>query len=1375
VKEYTDVFRRFFTYTYRSIRKDIADRPPYRPSEKVRDSWERTVARAEEFRVLFPTWEYDSALVSTPPSERRDLPPRQRAILEAFTPISTSLLEYILEVFREPLYHSDYNSVLVSFLGCSALKANYMWEDPWTYTKKLSAITTIFKVVYFVYFSRERSLRVEARTRSGEREEEAEYAEKSLLELLIQSQSLYLAESSVERLVPNAFRWATRLRNYGRTISANSTRPGYISWEGESILYKDIQLSIPQLLGSVSSALSFAQEVLFSDLLFEPLKATNRSISTPYIGLEIRYKSTLPIIPWESLGDDLNSSGIGHSLASLFLDLEPSSKSWLIRRITSSQQYRRWFPGSSSTGSGRSTEGLNPAELDLRVLREYSASIDRFLGYLAFLTHLTSGQASRGTELLSLRFQNTQGGLRNVFLDRGLIMLVTGYHKGYNHSGYTKVVYRYLPKPVGELLVYYLWLVIPFWNSVTAFLSSTRSTELIEVPSPYIWPPDLATLGKKATPESSTSGAIATATSFRKTWNTPRLSRALSSIFRSTTGQEIGISQWRHLNKAISRRYLRNIDLEGSQLPGSDSEDSDSSSGDEGGAQGSRPRNSAYDAQAGHSGSTGRNIYGRLVNEGPFGSAEARVSMRAISLAWHAFLGFSVSEGDRGSSRLLPTSSSPSTAVERPVGRKRRSSTLYNTTQPDRSRETRLGELREVDLPGALQELLGPAARFRGRQQEVLQAIFHGESPILVVQPTGSGKSLSFLLPAFKSPYSTSIVVVPLISLQEDLHRRSTQLRISSIVWDPSNPFIEARLVYTTPESFFSDAFSQFLSSTRYSRKLDRIFFDECHYILEGKPSFRPRLLELGKAGRLGIQLVYLTATLPPSRESLLFSTLDLQADEVLVIRSPTTRSNIKYSVEQVIRTTTGVELYTRIRARLEDILSRPSKGLGIVFCSTIEEVKTFASALSARAYYSNIGTREEKESIVEAWASSRLDPSLLAQGRVIVTTNALGLGLDLPTIRIVAHVGKIYKLEDYSQESGRAARDGNPSEAIVFSYISIEASKKATPIPTILPSNIGIVGVGEYLSGAYCRRVVLDFALDGRRDRRSCEPGEQQCDLCSCSVPQAPSTPPRAPSTLPQASPSGSHFEGSPLPTRQRGVELAGSRIVNKLARDSELITLRIRQREAFFSRVAEGLQESYSALLQKGCYFCFCSDKPGVIHQPKERCPEIEGSGDMEAFQEVNKVGSLLRQEGTRIQAFSGCVHCFFPQAVCQAWEQVEARGWVKVRACPALNLLLQWVLALMFDAEESKDGSMSKTYRIIQDFFNFHSRAVYFSRGIQGYKRYYTEFWRLLREKKEFGGLEGSNLAFLFQLLFSSFDEETWRIVEIPEWISKGLKKE
>ena len=82
---------------------------------------------------------------------------------------------------------------------------------------------------------------------------------------------------------------------------------------------------------------------------------------------------------------------------------------------------------------------------------------------MLLLIYLAAGQPPRGTEILSLRYINTlYGHYRSIFVENGIVGTVASYHKGYSIVGSTKIIHRYLPKEVGELLVYYLWLVLPF-------------------------------------------------------------------------------------------------------------------------------------------------------------------------------------------------------------------------------------------------------------------------------------------------------------------------------------------------------------------------------------------------------------------------------------------------------------------------------------------------------------------------------------------------------------------------------------------------------------------------------------------------------------------------------------------------------------------------------------------------------------------------------------------------------------------------------------------------------------------------------------------------------------------------------------------------
>ena len=116
-------------------------------------------------------------------------------------------------------------------------------------------------------------------------------------------------------------------------------------------------------------------------------------------------------------------------------------------------------------------------------VQAYSSRLDNFLEQILLLIYLTAGQPARGTELMSLQHSNTaQGHHRSIFIEEGLISTVTSYHKGYNITGSTKIIHRYLLKEVSELLVYYLWLVLLFLQKLNMLVYKH-----VALPSLFLW------------------------------------------------------------------------------------------------------------------------------------------------------------------------------------------------------------------------------------------------------------------------------------------------------------------------------------------------------------------------------------------------------------------------------------------------------------------------------------------------------------------------------------------------------------------------------------------------------------------------------------------------------------------------------------------------------------------------------------------------------------------------------------------------------------------------------------------------------------------------------------------------------------------------
>jgi superfamily II DNA helicase RecQ len=169
---------------------------------------------------------------------------------------------------------------------------------------------------------------------------------------------------------------------------------------------------------------------------------------------------------------------------------------------------------------------------------------------------------------------------------------------------------------------------------------------------------------------------------------------------------------------------------------------------------------------------------------------------------------------------------------------------------------------------------------------------------------TGVGKSLCFMLPAASCPGGLTIVVVPLMSLQGNLMDRCQKLNISYAEWRSDRVQGEMSIVFITPESAITKHFQDFIESQQAIAKIDRFIMDKSHTITEGTLSFRPKLRELGSLALIGIQMVYLTATLPPADKSDFFNLVNTRRDDVVIIQAKITRSNLAYSIRSFTATT---------------------------------------------------------------------------------------------------------------------------------------------------------------------------------------------------------------------------------------------------------------------------------------------------------------------------------------------------------------------------------------------------------------------------------------------------------------------------------------
>lgn len=182
------------------------------------------------------------------------------------------------------------------------------------------------------------------------------------------------------------------------------------------------------------------------------------------------------------------------------------------------------------------------------------------------LVHMLGGQPGRTPEILGLRFRNTEhGSIRNVFIERGMVSMVAVYHKNFRVKDNIKIIHRFLPRAVGELLVWYLWLIQPFWEQIQVLEKKADQV------SNFLWVDEVASRKEQAPEdvggedEGYETGHEATAEPDQidfskdhksKKWSSDKMRRVITEHSKRFTGKSINISTWRHLAIAIANRYL---------------------------------------------------------------------------------------------------------------------------------------------------------------------------------------------------------------------------------------------------------------------------------------------------------------------------------------------------------------------------------------------------------------------------------------------------------------------------------------------------------------------------------------------------------------------------------------------------------------------------------------------------------------------------------------------------------------------------------------------------------------------------------------------------------------------------------------------------
>ena len=332
---------------------------------------------------------------------------------------------------------------------------------------------------------------------------------------------------------------------------------------------------------------------------------------------------------------------------------------------------------------------------------------------------------------------------------------------------------------------------------------------------------------------------------------------------------------------------------------------------------------------------------------------------------------------------------------------------------------------------------------FRPLQESIITSVLNGKDTLALL-PTGGGKSLCFQVPALALE-GLCIVISPLIALMKDqvenlrkrnitalaIHAGMKRKEVISTLRVAGNS--NCRFLYVSPERIETALFREYLPGLPVSL----IAVDEAHCISQWGYDFRPSYLRIRQLREElpGIGVLALTASATPPVQQDICKQLLFREENVF--RQSFERPNLSYSV---------FEVASKIN-KVVDILQKV-EGSSIVYCKSRKRTKEYADLLNmhgiAAGFYHAGLEREQRDHIQDQWLSDKI--------RTIVCTNAFGMGIDKPDVRLVIHPDTPDCLENYYQEAGRAGRDGKKAYAVLL-YNNKELKEITRLIETRYPS----------------------------------------------------------------------------------------------------------------------------------------------------------------------------------------------------------------------------------------------------------------------------------------------------------------------------------
>lgn len=906
----------------------------------------------------------------------------------------------------------------------------------------------------------------------------------------------------------NCFSELCLSRAYTRTIAINiPTKSRIVDINKDLVAIDNKEVSIPALSKFYNSILDNLEDILFSKL--------------------IEINPNLLMINLDDIKDDI------HNKAEQFYFYKLSSSNYSISRFK--DYLTIVLLGNNNNFSNKYLASFNKRTKEVK----FKVEIDNWLNYrlefidlLSLAIYLLAGSPIRGTEVEQVKYINTaELGDRNLYIDNssGLFRIETTYSKSGNITGLDKSTIRFLSPRLSNILKLYLLIVIPFYKYVSIKYLGIESISpyLLEYNNNRITSNRISTLlGIRTLKELGSSITINPYRQLIKYILKTRLGIDSSSIedeeelIEDTTSNHTTFTSLMHYGREYNLFINRNSNIEKRSLDlnklffkffkldnasfnysklatniiiSPKKGRARSTSSIDIGYKKVKPtiynieeekeeeleeyNNYTYNSPTPYSSNPNNNNNNILSLSKANNNKQAIRLRESISLlSSQSNSSFTLSQANNNFNN--PTSTLPKSSYSNLSSQdklkivqeniKLRKLTLNSSFTTTSSLEVELGKL-----------LKDPNARFRTpKQQEVIENIINKVPSITYISSTGSGKSLLFNLPSYIYPNRKFIVIVPRISLVEDLNRQALKLGLNSIIWTPDSN-INANLIFISIENAVLDIFTSYIYTLKASNFNITIYFDEAHLIVL-EPTFRPKLKGLSSIVALELQLVFISATLPISLIDILEQ--EFLIIEPLIIRDSTTRSNIKYITKELpdYKQESLVEyLKDTIKEGLSNCIENER---GIIFTNTKNLGFYLAKELKIPFIYSSKDPIEKANNI--KLLNKCLDPK--SNIKVFISTNLAGVGISRDFLKFSIHIPPIFSLVYLDQEIGRIGRNNKKA----YAYILYRPKKGELEVvdPSIISfttieefNKLDLYKAKQFLYSKGCLRIVLEEFLNNK------------------------------------------------------------------------------------------------------------------------------------------------------------------------------------------------------------------------------------------------------------------------------------------------------